>query len=234
MIQKRHWDGGESVRAIERSLNIGKTVLSSWCKRHAIRIRSKAAQIAISHHLIRRRTGAAHHNFGKTKEEIPWLAKRAKELSVSNPSHDPAIKRRMAISRSDTYRSIPTHDEAIALGLIASGGVDFVFQFPLDAYVADFAFPGYLVIVEIDGENHSSFGRKAHDLVRDKSIVDQGWTIIRVPARHLATTGHWLSVVKDHVPDFQIPGGLPRGRSTTKNHYRVIVRDREHPAGRKL
>jgi len=47
----------------------------------------------------------------------------------------------------------------------------------------DFAFPKIKLDVEIDGGWHNSFIQKEKDILRDKFSIDNGWKIIRFPAK---------------------------------------------------
>jgi len=48
LASREHWINKKSIRAIEREYGVGSSVLNAWCKRHGIRIRTKAAQNAIT------------------------------------------------------------------------------------------------------------------------------------------------------------------------------------------
>jgi len=57
---------------------------------------------------------------------------------------------------------------------------------PLHGYVADFLWPQYKLIVEVDGFNfHSSRSAFEHDRRRDQKLAAAGYTVIRVTRRQL-------------------------------------------------
>ena len=55
-------------------------------------------------------------------------------------------------------------------------------QHPIGPYIADFYCPATKLIVEIDGESHSTDERSRHDERRDEWLKDQGLKVIRIPA----------------------------------------------------
>jgi very-short-patch-repair endonuclease len=49
-------------------------------------------------------------------------------------------------------------------------------QFPTDKYIVDFICLGKKLIIELDGSQHN---QSADDIVRDKYLTDQNFTILR-------------------------------------------------------
>ncbi len=49
-------------------------------------------------------------------------------------------------------------------------------QHPIDPYVADFACPDAMLVVEVDGGQHAD---SARDAERDASLVTRGWKVLR-------------------------------------------------------
>ena len=58
-------------------------------------------------------------------------------------------------------------------------GYKFRRQHPIDDYVADFACISEKLIVEIDGETHSTEEELAYDVRRTKLLEGLGWQVIR-------------------------------------------------------
>lgn len=230
LIRDRHWDRGESIRAIERSLGLGKTVLSNWCRRHGIAVRPRVAQAAITNRDNPNRVrGERHWAYGRRKETDAWAARHSERMRGRNPMSDLATLTRRNEAWAATMRRQPTYAEAALIGMFEAARVPFVFQYPHGRYIIDFAFPAYRVALEIDGKNHGSRGRQAHDGPRDRRLVEEGWKVLRVRQENLARPARLLAVLKQYVPDVQIPSGLP----SDGRQYRVLVRDAECPAGRK-
>src|SRR5437762_1242228 len=90
IVKQHHWRAGKSIRSIEREMGLGKTTLANWCKRHEIAVRTKVAQIAISHKTIRRRRGKDHWAWGMRKETSEFFQRQSSRMSSANPSRDPA------------------------------------------------------------------------------------------------------------------------------------------------
>jgi len=59
-------------------------------------------------------------------------------------------------------------------------GFRFRRQHPIGPYIADFACPLSRLVVEVDGDTHSTDEEIAHDRRRDAYIRSRGWRIVRV------------------------------------------------------
>jgi very-short-patch-repair endonuclease len=59
-------------------------------------------------------------------------------------------------------------------------GLQFRRQFPIGPYIADFACASARLIVEVDGETHSTPAEQAHDERRRRFIEGEGWDVLRV------------------------------------------------------
>jgi very-short-patch-repair endonuclease len=55
-------------------------------------------------------------------------------------------------------------------------GLAFRRQMPIADYIVDFACPPRKLVVEVDGSQHSE---SARDAVRDRTLSNLGWTILR-------------------------------------------------------
>jgi len=53
-------------------------------------------------------------------------------------------------------------------------------QMPLGPYIVDFACVDKKLIVEVNGETHSSPAEQAHDLRRTQYMAELGWRVYRV------------------------------------------------------
>ena len=52
-------------------------------------------------------------------------------------------------------------------------------QLPIGPYVADFACPAARLVVEVDGETHSTDAERAHDARRTAFLAGAGWRVLR-------------------------------------------------------
>lgn len=230
VIKRRHWAGGESIAAIERSLGIGKSVLSFWCKRHGIAVRTKEAQCSITNSDITLKPrGAKHWAWGRRKETDTWAAIHSDRMLKHNPMTVESLREKASRSLALLYRDTPTDAEAVMLKILARCSVAFVFQHCVGKYIIDFAFPAQMLGLEIDGKGHAR-RRTTHDIPRDGWLIEQGWKIIRVRQDNLSVALHLLTVLKQYVPDLQIPSNTP----TMRRQYRVLIRDSDNPSGRKV
>jgi very-short-patch-repair endonuclease len=53
-------------------------------------------------------------------------------------------------------------------------------QYPVGPYVADFACVAARLVVEVDGDTHSTDSEIAHDRKRDEYLKQHGWRVLRV------------------------------------------------------
>ena len=58
-------------------------------------------------------------------------------------------------------------------------GLRFRRQFPIANYITDFACPEIKLIIEVDGETHSSASEMAHDKARTEFLESEGWQVLR-------------------------------------------------------
>src|SRR6266480_3927234 len=231
LIAERHWRGGESIRSIERSIGIGKTTLSGSVKRFGIKIRTRKEQIAITNRaaeVVAKRSGDRHWAWGKRKESDAWARAASERMSGSrNPAHHSMEK--MARGRALTWRAVPTKCERFLATLFTKSGDSFVFQHAVGRFVLDFAWPAYRVGLEIDSTKRGA-RRKAKALIRDRFLVEQGWKIIRASNEHAVRPWHLFTVLKQFVRQLKAVSAKPPGT----RQYRVLVRDAQYPAGRKV
>ena len=63
------------------------------------------------------------------------------------------------------------------------GGHKFRRQHPAGPYIIDFACVQSKLAIEIDGEAHGRGHKPAHDEIRDEWLANQGFSVLRIPAR---------------------------------------------------
>lgn len=52
-------------------------------------------------------------------------------------------------------------------------------QVPIGPYIVDFASPSARLVVEVDGETHSTDAERARDARRTTFLEDEGWRVLR-------------------------------------------------------
>jgi len=62
----------------------------------------------------------------------------------------------------------------------AAGGFHFRKQHPIGPYIADFACTEARLVVEVDGDTHSTDAELEHDRKRDMYLKAHGWRVLRV------------------------------------------------------
>lgn len=87
------------------------------------------------------------------------------------------------IGRARDLRKRMTEAEVILWSRLqrhAAGDFHFRKQHPVGPYIADFACIKACLIVEVDGDTHSTDEELAHDRRRDQFLHEHGWTVLRV------------------------------------------------------
>jgi very-short-patch-repair endonuclease len=64
-------------------------------------------------------------------------------------------------------------------------GLKFRRQHPVGPYVLDFYCPSSKLVVEVDGVAHGMGTNPASDAARDAWLKERGFSVCRIPARHL-------------------------------------------------
>ena len=226
LIAERHWAKGESLRAIERDIGVGKTTLCNWCKRHGIAVRSRVEQTRISSRepaVVAKRSGENHWAWGLRRPAI------AERMRANNPMHMVGVRDRAIAAQAVTMRRNMTDAERFVSELFPGGSP----QHPVGHYILDLAFVEARVDLEIDGKNHWARGRQASDAERDAWLVGEGWRVVRIDQDRLARPAHLIKVLDDMIPGLQVASHTPREALNGQSYkYRVLVRDAQDPAGR--
>lgn len=131
---------------------------------------------------------------GKTKDNCESVKRRAKILSKKyvgrkNPEHSEWAKRYykenpekhpcVILSRRKNKR---TSIEQLMYDNLIQNKIDFLEQYPIDGYIADFAILDHNVIIECDGEY---WHNKENDLKRDEHLKILGFETIRFSEKQL-------------------------------------------------
>ncbi|MER9449907.1 endonuclease domain-containing protein [Mesorhizobium sp. M0254] len=58
-------------------------------------------------------------------------------------------------------------------------GLGFRRQFPIAAYIVDFACPEKKLVIEVDVSQHADAGAAAGDVTRTSHLEQDGWTVLR-------------------------------------------------------
>lgn len=84
--------------------------------------------------------------------------------------------------RANSLRRNLSRTELMFLRRLTMANIaSFDFQVQMGFYVADFVFPGKMLIVELDGDSHKQ--RVEHDTKRDRFLTEAGFTVWRVANR---------------------------------------------------
>ena len=116
-------------------------------------------------------------------------------MAVPKQSY-PTIPRMLSLvelkEKAQLMRQAPTLCESRAQDSFPAGLVverQVVFGY----YILDFVVAEKLLVIEIDGDSHTSLSQRAHDAQRDKFCQKMGLTVLRIPNRLAHTTGAQLA-----------------------------------------
>ncbi len=90
---------------------------------------------------------------------------------------------RKSIPRAKTLRRALTRAETILWSRLRPRifpALRFRRQHPIGPYIADFACPAAKLVVEVDGETHSTQEEQQHDARRTAYMQARGWRVLRV------------------------------------------------------
>jgi len=90
---------------------------------------------------------------------------------------------RKSIKYAKTLRQSMTDAEIVLwsrLRMRAAGGVRFRRQHPIGPYIADFACVMPRLVIEVDGDTHSTDAELEHDRKREHYLKLRGWRVFRV------------------------------------------------------
>lgn len=83
-----------------------------------------------------------------------------------------------SLNTEESYYSRAENSIALELALMAT--FEFERQTEIGKYFADFYFPKYNLVLEIDGRHHKERDQYNHDRARDAYMNQQGYKVLRV------------------------------------------------------
>jgi very-short-patch-repair endonuclease len=89
----------------------------------------------------------------------------------------------MSVERARALRKVMSAPEAKlwnALRELRPSGYHFRPQVPIGRYYADFCCHKHVLIIEVDGDTHSSEQAIVHDTIRDAFLRGEGYRVLRV------------------------------------------------------
>lgn len=178
LIEVEHLDHGKSLRLVERENGLSNDTLRKFAKKHGIETRGRVDSIRanLSGGHISYPSGHDHWR-AKDKEASARLARtHSDRMKVKNPSWDAASKLKISSSLCKTLKNKPTFHESLMIEFLDKWDIPYEHQFQAGTYIADFRI--CCVLVELDGRGHAS--REASDRVRDKTLTDLGFYVVRI------------------------------------------------------
>ncbi len=89
---------------------------------------------------------------------------------------------RLTRIRAKELRGKRTKAEMLMWNLLREfnrNGTKFRWETPIGPYIADFAWLSARIVIEVDGDTHSSAHGREHDLNRDEFMRKQGFNVLR-------------------------------------------------------
>lgn len=244
LIKNRHWENGESIRAIERSLGFSNDTIRKRCAAGGISIRNQVDSIknSLQHRIPP--TGENHWRL-KNKEASARLADiHRRRMIANNPSCDKETREKMSSKLAEIYSRKIAKTETPILKVLKKYNWEFSHQHQVDSLLLDFALPLQKINIEADGRGHGS--RVAYDIGRDKHLISLGWRVVRIQVDlnnidNPESRYHdmvWLLVMLCHAfadISFYCPSPFnpPEHRGGWRPYW-MLIRDKNFPAGREF
>ena len=226
LIEIDHFIHNKSLRMIERENGMGNGVMSNRCKKLGIKPRNRFESILACQEHIAHPVGDDHWRRKDLAASARLSALHSDNMKKNNPSHNPEIKKKICESLAATLKNNLTFHEKLFSEFLKSYNVQFESQKIVGNYISDFTIGD--VLIELDGRGHAS--RKAGDRIRDKSLNDLGFHVMRVnqdglfnkrAAVPVFRPSKLITVIEQFIYGMNISGGLiPDG-----GKYRVIHRE---------
>jgi very-short-patch-repair endonuclease len=105
------------------------------------------------------------------------------------------------------WNNKPSYPETFLMKVIKDSFEDknYIREYPISIYAADFAWVHKKIDVEIDGQQHKHKEHAERDKRKDKCLKERGWKVLRVEWIHLMNeTQKWIKVIKDFVDNGEI------------------------------
>jgi SPP1 gp7 family putative phage head morphogenesis protein len=135
------------------------------------------------------------HDKSNEVNNTPEQRKASSErMKLNNPMNDPIVKEKAQEALRIVYQKFPekrlnarmarlrcsgnmTWIEKRMADLLDRIGIEYISQYPILNYNADFVIPSLRIVIECDGEHwHQD---KEKDAIRQKRIEDEGWFVLR-------------------------------------------------------
>ena len=112
-----------------------------------------------------------------------------KEYLVKNPDKIPYVK---------NHSSKKSYPEEIFEKLLTEHDIcGWIYNYRLNTYIFDFAFPDIKLDIEIDGSHHKQKRMLEHDQRRDEYSKSQGWTVKRYEAKLVKDKSSHYSIIEE-------------------------------------
>lgn len=225
LINHFHITLGMSLRKIERDNGLSNDTLRKAAQRFGIRTKSRNESIRDNMKYLTMPSGPEHWRAKKPDQSKKLSEIHSEIMTNNNPSANDKYKKKIRLSQRDYHAKNPTRHELLMIEFLESIKCPYEFQKICGNYISDFAFG--LTLLELDGRGHAS--REASDLVRDKSLCDLGFNVVRVyqdsvinfrTAKQTFKPAKLMEVIEDLVPSLNFACSLPADGSK----YRVVVR----------
>ena len=113
------------------------------------------------------------------------------------------------VSRARVLRKRMTDAEVILWSRLRRGtanGLHFRKQHPIGPYIVDFACTRTHLVVEVDGDTHSTDAELEHDRQRDLYLKSHGWCVFRVTNEDVyKRLDSVIEGISLHVPNLSAP-----------------------------
>jgi very-short-patch-repair endonuclease len=107
--------------------------------------------------------------------KLQWVRNPDRKLNSRN------VITKGAIKRANTFRNNPQKAESNLIKELDNRNINYKFQYPVDSYILDFAFPELMLDIELDNPKRcgKTLDRLEKTRSRIKELSSKGWRVIQ-------------------------------------------------------
>jgi len=193
IIKKKHIEEKVSLNELSKMCGITRQSLTNIAASLGLKTRT----VYEANNLTKNK-GDNHFLFGKTKENSEQCKRSSDRMTKNNPMGDPEVRARASVSLARHFRKNPLKQEAAFSRMLKSIGIDFVFQYPIDAHIIDFFIPEKNLCIEIDSCDKWDIKKRRRSELKDIELNNKGFTVVRINRHKVSKKDIILDILKSH------------------------------------
>lgn len=174
VINKLHLEQKRSLLSLSQESGVGRDAFQKQCEKLGLNLRGIKEARDLS--ALR---GENHWAHGLTKETHEMYARHSDRMNKNNPSKNKKTRSKMSKSIAKHFKSNPLPQEIEFEKYLKTFNLKYVFQHPVEQYIADFFLPDFNIVLEVDSTYKWGKDRKNEAEKRDLILLTKGIKTIR-------------------------------------------------------